>query len=237
MINKIIKTPADAVAEVFDGAIIMISGFGEAGSPIELIHALIDQGAKDLTIVSNNTGSGHVGLASLIEHRRVKKMICSFPRTANSTVFPELYTKGEIELELVPQGTLAERIRAGGAGIPAFYTPTSVDTPLAEGKESRMFNNKEYVMEYGIKADFSFVKCQAADRYGNLVYNKTARNFGPVMCTAATTTIVQARKVVELGEIDPECVVTPGIFVQKVVEVNNPADESKLVAENRRYPW
>jgi 3-oxoadipate CoA-transferase alpha subunit len=237
MINKIIKTPAEAVAEVFDGAVIMISGFGEAGSPIELIHALIDQGAKDLTIVSNNTGSGHVGLASLIEHRRVKKMICSFPRTANSTVFPELYTKGEIELELVPQGTLAERIRAGGAGIPAFYTPTSVDTPLAEGKESRIFNNKEYVMEYGIKADFSFVKCQAADRYGNLIYNKTARNFGPVMCTAATTTIVQARKVVELGEIDPECVVTPGIFVQKVVEVSNPADESKLVAENRRYPW
>jgi 3-oxoadipate CoA-transferase alpha subunit len=236
MINKIIKTPAEAVAEVFDGAVIMISGFGEAGSPIELIHALIDQGAKDLTIVSNNTGSGHVGLASLIEHRRVKKMICSFPRTANSTVFPELYTKGEIELELVPQGTLAERIRAGGAGIPAFYTPTSVDTPLAEGKESRIFNNKEYVMEYGIKADFSFVKCQAADRYGNLIYNKTARNFGPVMCTAATTTIVQARKVVELGEIDPECVVTPGIFVQKVVEVSNPADESKLVAENRRYP-
>ena len=237
MINKIIKTPADAIAEVFDGAVIMISGFGEAGSPIELIHALIDQGAKDLTIVSNNTGSGHVGLASLIEHRRVKKMICSFPRTANSTVFPELYTKGEIELELVPQGTLAERIRAGGAGIPAFYTPTSVDTPLAEGKESRVFNNKKYVMEYGIKADFSFVKCQAADRYGNLVYNKTARNFGPVMCTAATTTIVQARKVVELGEIDPECVVTPGIFVQKVIEVSNPADESKLVAENRRYPW
>jgi len=237
MINKIIKTPADAIAEVFDGAVIMISGFGEAGSPIELIHALIDQGAKDLTIVSNNTGSGHVGLASLIEHRRVKKMICSFPRTANSTVFPELYTKGEIELELVPQGTLAERIRAGGAGIPAFYTPTSVDTPLAEGKESRIFNNKKYVMEYGIKADFSFVKCQAADRYGNLVYNKTARNFGPVMCTAATTTIVQARKVVELGEIDPECVVTPGIFVRKVVEVSNPADESKLVAENRRYPW
>ncbi|MDY6802034.1 MAG: 3-oxoacid CoA-transferase subunit A [Bacteroidota bacterium] len=237
MINKIIKTPAEAVAEVFDGAVIMISGFGEAGSPIELIHALIGQGAKDLTIVSNNTGSGHVGLASLIEHRRVKKMICSFPRTANSTVFPELYTKGEIELELVPQGTLAERIRAGGAGIPAFYTPTSVDTPLAEGKESRIFNNKEYVMEYGIKADFSFVKCQAADRYGNLVYNKTARNFGPVMCTAAQKTIVQARKIVELGELDPECVVTPGIFVQKVVEVSNPADESKLVAENRRYPW
>ncbi|MFO7828362.1 MAG: 3-oxoacid CoA-transferase subunit A [Bacteroidales bacterium] len=237
MINKLFKSTADAVSDVFDGAVIMISGFGEAGSPVELIHALIDQGAKNLTIVSNNTGSGNVGLASLIEHRRVKKMICSFPRTANSTVFPELFSKGEIELELVPQGTLAERIRAGGAGIPAFYTPTSVDTPLAEGKETRTFDNIKYVMEYGIKADFSFVKCQAADRYGNLVYNKTARNFGPVMCTAAKTTIVQAKKIVELGELDPECVVTPGIFVQKVVEVSNPADESKLVAENRRYPW
>lgn len=237
MINKTVKSPADAVSDIFDGAVIMISGFGEAGSPIELIHALIDQGAKDLTIVSNNTGSGNVGLAALIEHRRVKKMICSFPRTANSTVFPELYSKGEIELELVPQGTLAERIRAGGAGIPAFYTPTSVDTPLAEGKETRIFNNEKYVMEYGIKADFSFVKCQAADRYGNLIYNKTARNFGPIMCTAANTTIVQAKNIVELGALDPECVVTPGIFVQKVVEVSNPADESKLVAENRRYPW
>ena len=237
MINKIIKSPAESVADVFDGATIMISGFGEAGSPIELIHALIDQGAKNLTIISNNTGSGNVGLAALIEHKRVKKMICSFPRTANSTVFPELYAKGEIELELVPQGTLAERIRAGGAGIPAFYTPTSVNTPLAEGKECREFNGVTYVMEYGIKADFSLVKCEAADRYGNLIYNKTARNFGPVMCTAAETTIVQAKKLVELGDIDPECVVTPGIFVKRVVEVSNPADESKLVAENRRYPW
>lgn len=237
MINKILKSPAEAVADVFDGATIMISGFGEAGSPIELIHALIDQGAKNLTIISNNTGSGNVGLAALIEHKRVKKMICSFPRTANSTVFPELYAKGEIELELVPQGTLAERIRAGGAGIPAFYTPTSVNTPLAEGKECREFNGVTYVMEYGIKADFSLVKCEAADRYGNLIYNKTARNFGPVMCTAAETTIVQAKKLVELGDIDPECVVTPGIFVKRVVEVSNPADESKLVAENRRYPW
>jgi 3-oxoadipate CoA-transferase alpha subunit len=164
-------------------------------------------------------------------------MICSFPRTTNSTVFPELYSNGEIELELVPQGTLAERIRAGGAGIPAFYTPTSVNTPLEEGKEKREFNGHTYVMEYGIKADFAFVKCEAADRYGNLIYNKTARNFGPIMCTAAENTIVQSRKVVELGEIDPEAVVTPGIFVQKVLEVNNPLDESKLVAENWRYPW
>jgi 3-oxoadipate CoA-transferase alpha subunit len=152
-------------------------------------------------------------------------------------VFPEQYKKGQIELELVPQGTLAERIRAGGAGIPAFYTPASVNTPLAEGKETRVFNNQTYVLEYGIRADFSLVKCQAADRFGNLLYNKTARNFGPIMCTAAETTIVQAKKVVEVGDIDPECVVTPGIFVQRVVEIVDPAHESELVAENRRYPW
>lgn len=237
MINKIVKSISDAVSDVKDGSVIMISGFGEAGSPIELIHALIDQGAKELTVISNNTGSGHVGLASLIENRRVRKMICSFPRTTNSTVFPDVYSKGEIELELVPQGTLAERIRAGGAGIPAFYTPTSVNTPLEKGKEKREFNGVAYVMEYGIKADFSFVKCEAADRYGNLIYNKTARNFGPIMCTAAKNTVVQARKIVELGELNPEAVVTPGIFVKRVVEVNNPLDESKLVAENWRYPW
>lgn len=237
MINKIMGSAHEAVADIHDGATVMISGFGEAGSPIELIHALIDQGARNLTVVSNNTGSGNVGLAALIENRQVKKMICSFPRTANSTVFPDLYRKGEIELELVPQGTLAERIRAGGAGIPAFYTPTSVNTPLAAGKEIRQFNKKSYVLEYGIRADFSLVKCQLADRYGNLVYNKTARNFGPVMCTAAQTTLVQARKIVAPGEIDPECVITPGIFVKRVVEISNPEDESKLVAEKRRYPW
>jgi 3-oxoadipate CoA-transferase, alpha subunit len=237
MINKIAASPAEAVADIFDGAVVMISGFGEAGSPIELIHALIDQGAKDLTVISNNTGSGHVGLAALIAHRRVKKMICSFPRTANSMVFPELYRKGEIELELVPQGTLAERIRSGGAGIPAFYTPTSVGTPLAEGKEARTFEGRNYVMEHAIRADFALVKCRAADRHGNLVYNKTARNFGPVMCTAAKTTIVQAKEIVDLGRLDPEAVVTPGIFVARVVEVTDPADESKLVAEERRYPW
>jgi len=163
-------------------------------------------------------------------------MICSFPRTANSTVFPDLYYKKEIELELVPQGSLAERIRAGGAGIPAFYTPSSVNTPLAEGKDTRDFDGKTYVMEYAIKADFSLVKCNLADRYGNLTYNKTARNFGPIMCTAAKTTIVQTKKIVEPGEIDPEIVVTPGIFVTKVVEVTNPEAESKLVAEDRRYP-
>ncbi len=237
MINKIVNSAAEAVADIHDGATVMISGFGEAGSPIELIHALIDQGAKNLIIVSNNTGSGYVGLAALIENRQVKKMICSFPKTTISVVFPELYRKGEIELELVPQGTLAERIRTGGAGIPAFYTPTSVNTPLAEGKETRVINGKTYVLEYAIKADFSLVKCKAADRYGNLIYNKTARNFGPLMCTAAKTTIVQAKKILELGEIDPECVVTPGIFVKRVVEITNPEDESKLVAENKRYLW
>mgnify|MGYP000911705794 CR=1 FL=1 len=237
MINKIVPSVRDAVADIFDGATIHIGGFGEAGSPVELIHALIDQGARNLTIVSNNAGSGNVGLAALIENRQVSKIICSFPRTAISVVFPELYRRGEIELELVPQGTLAERIRAGGAGIPAFYTPASVNTSLADGKETRVFNGKTYVMEHGLKADFALVKCHAADKYGNLVYNKTARNFGPVMCMAAKTTIVQARKIVEVGQIDPECVITPGIFVKRVVEVTNPADESVLVAEKRRYPW
>jgi len=237
MINKIVNSPEEAVANIFDGATILISGFGEAGSPIELIHALVDKGTRNLTIVSNNAGSGHVGLAALIENRQVNKIICSFPRTAISVVFPEMYRKGEIELELVPQGTLAERIRAAGAGIPAFYTPASVDTPLEKGKDTRVFNGKTYVLEHALNADFSLVKCHAADKYGNLIYNKTARNFGPVMCMAAKTTIVQARKILEVGQIDPECVVTPGIFVKKIVEIYNPADESALVAENRRYPW
>ncbi len=236
MINKIIKSITEAVSEIHDGATVMIGGFGEAGSPIELIHALIDQGAKNLTVVSNNTGSGNVGLAALIANRQVKKMICSFPRTANSTVFPELYNAGEIELELVPQGTLAERIRAGGAGIPAFYVPASVNTPLAEGKESREFNGQKYVLEYGIKADFSLVKCETADRYGNLLYHATARNFGPIMCTAADITIVQTKSIVAAGQIDPEAVVTPGIFVKKVIEINNPANESQLVADGITYP-
>ena len=237
MIDKIIRSTATAVSDIHDGATVMIGGFGEAGSPIELIHALIDHGAKDLTVVSNNTGSGQVGLAALIANRQVKKMICSFPRTANSTVFPELYNAGEIELELVPQGTLAERIRAGGAGVPAFYVPASVNTPLAEGKESRVFNDQEYILEYGIKADFSLVKAITADRYGNLLYHATARNFGPIMCTAADVTIVQVKNIVNAGDIDPEIVVTPGIFVKRVVEINNPADESKLVADEMKYPW
>ncbi len=237
MINKTIPSTKEAVEDIFDGASIMISGFGEAGSPIELIHALIDKGTKNLTIISNNAGSGHVGLAALIENKQVSKIICSFPRTVISVVFPELYKNGEIELELIPQGTLAERIRAAGAGIPAFYTPTSVDTPLAKGKETRVFNNKTYVMEHALESDFALVKCKAADRYGNLIYNKTARNFGPVMCMAAKNAIIQTKEIVEPGQLDPENIVTPGIFVKKVVNITNPANESVLVAEERRYPW
>jgi len=236
LINKIIQSDKESVSDIFNGAIVMIGGFGEAGSPVELIHRLIDLGSKDLTIVSNNTGSGNVGIAALIANRQVKKMICSFPRSTNSVVFPELYRNGEIELELVPQGTLAERIRAGGAGIPAFYTPSSVNTPLADGKEIREFDGQSYVMEYGIRADFSLVKCHTADRYGNLTYNKTARNFSPIMCTAAEITIVQTKHLVEPGDIDPEVVITPGIFVNRVVEISNPEYESVLVANNERYP-
>ncbi len=236
MIDKQVDSVAKAVADIPDGATVLVGGFGEAGSPIELLHALIDQGAKNLTVVNNNTGSGHVGLAALIENGQVSKMICSFPRTANSTVFPDLYRAGKIELELVPQGTLAERIRAGGAGIPAFYTATSVGTPLAEGKEQRHFDGRDYVMEYGLRADFALIKAKQADRYGNLVYNKTARNFAPIMAMAATTTIVQVQSQVEVGMLDPEHIVTPGIFVKRFVNVANPAHESQLVNAGRSYP-
>ena len=217
MIDKRVAGAAEAVADIADGSSIMIGGFGEAGSPIELIHALIDQGASDLTVISNNTGSGQVGLAALLKERRVSKVICSFPKTLNSTVFPELYREGFTELELVPQGTLAERIRAGGAGVPAFYTPTAVGTPLGEGKESREFDGREYLLEYGLTADYTLIKGLVADIHGNVLYNKTARNFAPIMATAADVTIVQAATVVEPGVIDPEMVVTPGIFVDRVV--------------------
>ncbi|MGB3719420.1 MAG: 3-oxoacid CoA-transferase subunit A [Hyphomicrobiaceae bacterium] len=234
--NKQVASVAEAVADIRDGSTVMISGFGEAGSPIELIHALIDQGARDLVVINNNAGNGFVGLAALIAAGRVRKVICSYPRSSNSEVFQQLYREGRIELELVPQGTLAERIRAGGAGIPAFYTPTAAGTPLAEGKEVREFNGRPHVLEYGLTADFALVKAERGDRLGNLVYNKTARNFGPIMCMAAKTTIVQVRHFVAAGEIDPEVVVTPGIFVDRVVHVPNPAQESKLVAEGVRYP-
>ncbi len=236
MIDKRVRSAAEAVADIPDGATVMIGGFGEAGSPIELIHALIDQGAKDLVVVNNNTGSGQVGLAALIRAGRVRRMICSYPRTTNSTVFPELYHAGRIELELVPQGTLAERIRAGGAGIPAFYTPTSHGTPLGEGKEVREFDGRPYVLEPALVADYALIKGLRGDRYGNLVYNKTARNFAPVMAMAGRTTIAQVAEVCEPGELDPEVVVTPGIFVQRVVHVPSPAHESELVARGVSYP-
>ncbi len=236
MIDKEVPTPAEAVADIGDGATVMIGGFGEAGSPIELIHALIDHGPTGLTVVNNNAGSGEVGLAALLKAGLVTKLVCSFPKSAGSSVFPGLYREGRIELELVPQGTLAERIRAGGAGIPAFFTPTTVGTPLGEGKERRTFHNRDYVMEFGLTADFALIKCSRADRHGNLVYNKTARNFGPIMATAATTTVVQAANIVGVGELDPEAVVTPGIFVDRVVQVENPAHESELVARGEVYP-
>ncbi|MHC4908244.1 MAG: 3-oxoacid CoA-transferase subunit A [Planctomycetota bacterium] len=236
MIDKHVSSAAEAVADVFDGASVMIGGFGEAGSPIELIHALIDQGATNLTVISNNTGSGEVGLAALLKAGRVSKAVCSFPRTANSTVFPELYRAGKTALELVPQGTLAERIRAGGAGIPAFYTPAAVGTPLAEGKETREINGREYVLEYGLTADFALIKGRVADTYGNLLYNKTARNFGPPMAMAARITIAQVLEIVEPGAIDPEVVITPGLFVNRVIEVAAPAHESELVAAGVTYP-
>ncbi len=236
MIDKRVPDVAAAVAEIPDGASVMIGGFGESGSPIELIHALIDQGARDLTVINNNTGNGGVGLAALIAAGRVRKMVCSFPRGTTETRFPELYRAGRIELEIVPQGTLAERIRAGGAGVPAFFTATSVGTPVAEGKEHRELDGRTYVMERALTADYALVKAQQGDRFGNLVYNKAARNFGPIMCMAARTAIVQVSAIVEAGELDPEVIVTPGIFVQRVVEVSDPAIESRLIAQGATYP-
>jgi 3-oxoadipate CoA-transferase alpha subunit len=236
MIDKRVASAAEAVSVINDGAVVMIGGFGSAGSPVELIHALIDRGVRDLTAINNNTGNGEVGLAALIATGQVRKMVCSYPRSTFSKVFPELYRAGKIELELVPQGTLAERMRAGAAGIPAFYTPAAVGTPLAEGKEVRDFDGRDYVLERALRADFALVRADRADTHGNLTFNKTARNFGPVMCMAARTTIVQAREVVPAGGIDPEQVVTPGIFVNRVVEIAEPIQESMLVAEGARYP-
>lgn len=236
MIDKRVASAREAVSDVFDGATVMIGGFGEAGSPIELIHALIDQGAKDLTVVSNNTGTGLVGLAALLRAGRVRKVVCSFPKTAGSTVFPDLYRAGKVELELVPQGTLAERIRAGGAGVAAFYTPTAAGTPLAEGKETREFGGREHVLEHGLRADFTLIKGRVADTHGNVMYHRTARNFAPMMATAAGCTVVQAAEVVPAGELDAEAVVTPGIFVDRVVHVANPALESALNEAGASYP-
>ena len=214
----------------------MIGGFGGAGAPIELIHALIDHGPNNLTIINNNAGNGHVGLAALIEQGMVSKIICSFPRSADPVVFTDLYLEREIELELVPQGTLAERIRAGGAGIPAFYTPTSFGTELAEGKPVAEFEGRSYVQERWLKADVTIIKADLADTAGNLTYRMAARNFSPLMAMAAQTTIVQVTKIVDAGVIDPEHVVTPGIFVDHIVEVSTPNQEEDLNRQGAVYP-
>lgn len=219
MIDKTVSSLEEAVAGIHDGATVMIGGFGTAGQPAELIDALIAHGAKDLTIVNNNAGNGDIGLAALLKARRVRKIICSFPRQADSQVFDALYRAGDIELELVPQGNLAARIQAAGAGLGAIFTPTGYGTLLAEGKETREIDGRHYVLEYPIKADFALIKALKADRWGNLIYRKTARNFGPIMAAAASTTIAQVGEIVGLGDLDPENIVTPGIFVQRVVAV------------------
>jgi 3-oxoadipate CoA-transferase alpha subunit len=223
MIDKIVATPAAALADVPDGATVMIGGFGTAGQPDELIDALIAQGARELTIVNNNAGNGDVGLAALLAAGRVRKIVCSFPRQVDSHHFDRLYREGRIELELVPQGNLAERIRAAGAGIGAFFTPTGYGTRLAEGKETREIDGRQYVLEYPIRADYALIKAERGDRWGNLVYRMTARNFGPVMAMAARCTVASVHEVVELGALDPEAVVTPGIFVHRVVPVERRA--------------
>ena len=217
MINKIVNSLEAAVAGIADGSTILIGGFGGAGMPSALMGALIGQGARELTVVNNNAGNGDAGLAALIAAKQVRKIICSFPRQADSWHFDKAYRAGEIELELVPQGTLAERIRAAGAGIGAFFTPTAFGTQLAEGKETRRIGDRDYVLEHPIHADYALIKADRGDRWGNLTYRMTARNFGPIMASAAKCTIAQVRETVELGQLDPESVVTPGIFVKRVV--------------------
>lgn len=218
--TAVLDSVDEAVAGVEDGSTVLVSGFGLAGMPFDLIDGLIRQGATDLTVVSNNAGNGDVGLAALLKAGRVRKVLCSFPRQSDSYVFDELYRAGKIELEVVPQGNLAERLRAASAGIGAFFSPTAVGTPLGEGKERRTIDGRDYVLEYPIKGDYTLIGAHRADGMGNLVYRKTARNFGPVMATAAATTIVQVTEVVPTGSLDPEAVVTPGIFVDRVVPVD-----------------
>ena len=220
MINKTALNLQQVLTQVKDGATILIGGFGAAGQPAELIDGLIERGAKDLTIVSNNAGNGDFGLAKLLQTGAVKKIICSFPRQADSYIFDALYRAGRIELEVVPQGNLACRIQAAGMGLGAIYTPTGYGTLLAEGKETREIDGKDYVFEYPIRADVTLIKAHKGDRWGNLVYNKSARNFGPIMAMAADLTIAQVNEVVELGELDPEVIVTPGIFVQHVIAID-----------------
>ncbi len=226
MIDKLVTSPAAALADVPDGATVMIGGFGNAGMPVALIDALIEQGARELTIVNNNAGNGDVGLAALLKAKRVRKILCSFPRQVDSWHFDTLYRAGEIELELVPQGTLAERIRAAGAGIGAFYTPTAFGTTLAEGKETRRIGDRDYVLEFPIHADYALIKADRADRWGNLTYRMSARNFAPIMASAAKCTVVQVRETVALGTLDAEIVVTPGIFVKRVVRVSAPVTKA-----------
>ncbi len=223
MIDKVFASTASALADVHDGATVMIGGFGTAGLPNQLIDALIEQGARDLTIVNNNAGNGDTGLAALLAAGRVRKIICSFPRQADSHHFDELYRAGRIDLELVPQGNLAERIRAAGAGIGGFFTPTGYGTLLAQGKESRIIDGRGYVLEMPLHADFALVKADRSDRWGNLTYRMTARNFGPIMATAARVTVASVHQIVDLGVLDPEGIVTPGLYVQRIVRVERTA--------------
>jgi 3-oxoadipate CoA-transferase alpha subunit len=220
MINKIAPTVAEALQDIQDGATIMIGGFGTAGIPNELIDGLIAQGARDLTVVNNNAGNGDTGLAALLKAGRVRKIICSFPRQADSQVFDSLYRSGQLQLELVPQGNLAERIRAAGAGIGAFFTPTGFGTEMAKGKETREINGRQYVLEHPIHGDVALIKAESGDRWGNLTYRMAARNFGPVMATACKKTVATVHEIVELGELNPEHIVTPGIFVHQIVKVD-----------------
>ncbi|MBK4119353.1 3-oxoacid CoA-transferase subunit A [Pluralibacter gergoviae] len=221
MIDKSVQTLEQAVAGIPDGATIMIGGFGPAGQPTYLIDALIAQGARDLTIINNNAGNGEVGLAALLKAGRVRKMICSFPRQVDSQIFDDLYRRGEVELELVPQGNLACRIQAAGSGLGAVFTPTGYGTVLAEGKEVREIDGRHYVLEYPIRADYALIKAHRGDRWGNLVYRKAARNFGPIMAMAATVTVAEVSELVPLGDLDPEAVVTPGVFVQRLFSLQN----------------
>ncbi len=219
MIDKRVATLADAVADIRDGATVLVGGFGNSGVPVELVHALLEQGAGGLTVVTNNAGSGESDIAALIREHRVRKIICSYPRSAGSVWFEKFWRAGEIELDLVPQGTLSERMRAAGAGLGGFFTPTGADSLLAEGKEIRVIGGRRHVFEEPLPADVALIKAHRADRWGNLVYRTAARNFGPTMATAAALTVAQVSEFVELGELDPESVVTPGIFVDRVVEV------------------
>jgi 3-oxoadipate CoA-transferase alpha subunit len=224
MIDKRVSSPEEAVVGVPDGATVLVSGFGEVGVPVALIDALVDQGARDLTVVANNAGSGERGVAALLRAGRVRRVICSYPRSRGSTWFEYRYGRHEVELEVVPQGVLSERIRAAGAGIGAFYSPTGVDTVLAEGKETRILGGRTQVLEYPLGGDIALIKARRADRWGNLVYHATARNYAPTMAMAAELTIVEVDEVVELGALDPEAVITPGIFVDRVVTLGRQHD-------------